>query len=145
MENVMNIKLGEENIVVYPNKQEKIKAILDALHTYAGDKVPEALYFFLEDEISLLEKRSQKAKEKRDEKNAENEILDEKIISTLNKETYISVNEVQNVLDDMNLTSQKIIARLTQLVNKNKVEKQQITIPATETTKARKAMGYKLK
>lgn len=127
------------------NKEKKFEKIMEVLQIYVGEEMPNDYYNFLEDEIALLKKRSNKAKEKREERSKENNELAEKILSCLENDKFLPVNEILERLEDSDLTSQKVIYRLTKLVEDDLVEKQQVQIPPTETVRGRKAMGYKLK
>lgn len=125
-------------------KREMFEAISEAMETgeckYPIDMVQE----FCANEIASLDKKATKAKEYAAKKKAENDALTEAIKAVMSDTEFESIPDIAARLEDEEATVGKVQYRLGQLVKKGLAEKQEITIPATETSKTRKIMGYKL-
>ena len=78
---------------------------------------------FIDHEIELLNKKSSRTTLTKTQQ--ENEILKEKIVSTLVElDKYVTITEIQNAnIELADLKNQKITALLTQLVNANIVDR----------------------
>lgn len=126
-------------------KREKYEAIIQAFKTGETTIDLGTLIEFCEDEIASLDKKAAKAKETAAAKKAAPDALVATIESALTGE-FQTIAEILAVVieTDAEATSQKITNRLTKLVNMGTVEKTQITIPATETSKTRKVQAYRL-
>ena len=94
-------------------------------------------------EIALLDKKAAKAKAKAAEKKAEGDALTDAVKAVLTND-YQTIADVAAQIEGDDVTVHKVSYRLTTLVDNGVAEKTQITIPATETSKARKVNAYKL-
>ena len=84
---------------------------------------------FIQHEIDMLNSRTQKAKEKREQKKAEADALKDKIYSVLTDELQTSADILEQVsADDESVTRGKVTARLTKLVNEGKVERADVKV-----------------
>lgn len=104
----------------------------------------EALAAFAENEISLLDKKAVKAKERAAQKRAEGDELTDAVRAAMSTETFEPIAEIASRIEGEDVTVAKVTYRLTQLVKNGEAEKQELTIPGGEGQKARKVQGYKL-
>ena len=109
------------------------------LGTYDYD----ALIEFAKNEIALLDKKAESAKARAEKAHVQGDEMRDTIYSILPTDEFVSLGEIAKALGDEDVTPQKISARLGQLVKLNKVERGEISVPATETSKARKLTGYR--
>ena len=94
---------------------------------------------FIQHEIDMLNSRTQKAKEKREQKKAEADALKDKIYSVLTDELQTSADILEQVsADDESVTRGKVTARLTKLVNESKVERADVKVDK------KRVKGYRL-
>ena len=94
---------------------------------------------FIQHEIDMLNSRTQKAKEKREQKRAEADALKDKIYSVLTDELQTSADILEQVsADDESVTRGKVTARLTKLVNEGKVERADVKVDK------KRVKGYRL-
>ena len=94
---------------------------------------------FIQHEIDMLNSRTQKAKEKREQKKAEADALKDKIYSVLTDELQTSADILEQVsADDESVTRGKVTARLTKLVNEGKVERADVKVDK------KRVKGYRL-
>ena len=124
-------------------KREMFEAIKSAVATGDWAYDAETVTAFCEKEIGLLDKKAAKAKETAAKKRAEGDELMEAVKASLGTE-FEPISEIAARIEGEDVTVSKVTYRLTQLVKSGVAEKQEITIPATEDSKARKVMGYKL-
>lgn len=112
--------------------------------SYDGNEISaEDLAAFAENEIALLDKKAEKAKERAATKRAEGDALTDAVRNALTSE-FEPIADIAARIEGDDVTVSKITYRLGQLVKAGEAEKAQITIPATETTKMRKVMAYKI-
>ena len=108
-------------------KKEKYGMLL-AIEEVAVDNM---LRTFVEEEIAALEAKAEKARERAAKKKAENDELGEKIYKIIvEKGSSVTLQELYKILsvDDEEITTSKIVARLTKLVNSDKIDKAEATI-----------------
>lgn len=108
-------------------KKEKYGMLL-AIEEVAADDM---LRTFVEEEITALEAKAEKARERAAKKKAENDELGEKIYKIIvEKGSSVTLQELYKILsvDDEEITTSKIVARLTKLVNSDKIDKAEATI-----------------
>lgn len=98
---------------------------------------------FCEKKIGQLDAKKIKAKERAAEKVAEPDEL-MTVVEALLTDEFQTTTDVMAQIEGEDITQYKINWRLTQLVKAGKAEKTEVAIPATETSKARKVMGYRL-
>lgn len=104
----------------------------------------EALAAFAENEISLLDKKAVKAKERAAQKRAEGDELTDAVRAAMNTETFEPIAEIAARIEGEDVTLSKVTYRLGQLVKNGEATKEQITVPGTDGQKSRKIMAYKL-
>ena len=104
----------------------------------------EALIAFAENEIALLDKKAIKAKERAASKRAEGDELTAAVKAVMSTEDFEPIADIAARIEGEDVTVAKVTYRLTQLVKNGEAEKSELTIPATEGSKARKVQGYKL-
>ncbi len=125
-------------------KREMFEAII-ALATGGEMKYEaEAFVNFCENEISLLDKKAAKAKERAATKKAEGDELTEAVRAAMSAEEFEPIADIAARIEGEDVTVAKVQYRLTQLVKNGEAEKEQITVPGGEGQKARKIMAYKL-
>ena len=125
-------------------KREMFEAII-ALATGGEMKYEaEAFVNFCENEISLLDKKAAKAKERAATKKAEGDELTEAVRAAMSTEEFEPIADIAARIEGEDVTVAKVQYRLTQLVKNGDAEKEQITVPGGEGQKARKIMAYKL-
>lgn len=123
-------------------KRNVYEALLKMVETGTLEITEDELKTFCENEIALLDKKAEKAKERAATKRAEGDALTDAVRAALTGE-FEPIADIAARIDGEDVTVSKVSYRLTQLVKAGEAEKEQITIPATEGQKARKIMGYK--
>lgn len=125
-------------------KRDFYEAIIKAMETGETNIEPAKIIEFCENEIALLDKKADKAKERAAAKKAEVDELMEKVYAVLSDTEFMTRNAVMDALGDMpeDVSISKIGARLTKLVNNQSVEKSELTIANAEGKKS-KCMGYR--
>lgn len=119
-------------------KRDYYKKILQ----HFEDNCPESemIRNFLENEIMLLDRKTESAKLKAIEAKEKGDELREQIYDILpgQEEDFIPVSKIKEILNNDSITSQKISARLTQLFKLNRIEKQEISFEGQKKTGYRK-------
>ena len=95
------------------------------------------LIYFIESQIASIETKAAKAKERAAAKKAEGDALRETVKSVLTNE-FQDAETITALVDGEDVTKNKVIARLTQLVNLGEVEKTDIKNESGKTRKAYK-------
>ena len=126
-------------------KREMFEAIKETFETGSCKFDAETVMAFCDKEIASLDAKSVKAKERAAAKRAEADELMTQVREALTDE-FQTIADIASVVVEVNpeATISKVQYRLTKLVEANVAEKAQMTIPATETSKARRVQGYKL-
>ena len=126
---------------------EAIKGLAEsgALHMvdFNENITDEAVAEFCANEIDLLDKKAAKAKERAAAKKAEGDELTAAVAAVLTDELQ-PIADIAAQVTGEDVTVAKVTYRLTQLVKNGEAEKQELTVPGGEGTKARKIQGYKL-
>ena len=126
-------------------KREMFEAIKETFETGACKYDAATVMAFCDKEIASLDAKATKAKERAAAKKAEADVLMSQVEDALTGEFQTIADIAANVAEvNADATVSKVTYRLTKLVESGVATKEQITIPATETTKARKVMAYKL-
>ena len=114
------------------------------METGETDIEPTKIIEFCENEIALLDKKADKAKERAAAKKAEADELMDKVYAVLSDTEFMTRNAVMDALGDMpeDVSISKVGARLTKLVNSQAVEKSELTVANAEGKKS-KCMGYR--
>lgn len=103
----------------------------------------EAIRGYIDNEIMLLDKKAAQSKTRLDKERAKGDELRDRVYALLKPEVQV-LSELLPALNDENITQQKLTSRLGQLVKAGKAVREKVTVPATETTKAREITGYRL-
>ena len=108
-----------------------------------GDVVvsTEALEAFAKNEIALLDAKAAKAKERAAVKRAEGDALTDAVREALTEEAA-TIADIAARIEGEDVTVGKVQFRLNQLAKNGEAIKGEITIPATEGSKARKVVSY---
>lgn len=104
----------------------------------SNSEIKGELIYFIESQITSIDNKAEKARERAAAKKAEGDELREVVKSTLTNE-FQTADEIFGQLEGEDLTVAKVRARLTQLVNLGEAEKTEVK---TEDNKTKKA--YKL-
>ncbi len=126
-------------------KREMFEAIKETFATGECKFDATVVTAFCDKEIASLDSKAAKAKERAAAKKAEADILMDQVRDALTDE-YAVIADIAAAVADVNpdATVSKTTYRLSKLVESGVAEKTQVTIPATETTKARKVQAYRL-
>lgn len=112
--------------------------IADVCENITDDMIIE----FCDNEVELLDKKASKAKERAATKKAEGDELTETVYQAMTEE-FEPIADITARINDENVSVAKVQYRLRKLAEAGKVEKTELTIPATEGGKARKIVGYR--
>ena len=126
-------------------KRAMFEAIKETFETGSCKFDAATVMEFCDKEIASLDAKAAKAKERAAAKKAEADVLMDQVRNTLTDE-FQTIADIATAVAAVNLDStiSKITYRLTKLVESEVAEKTQVTVPATETTKARKVQAYRL-
>ena len=125
-------------------KREMYEAIKETFETGSCKFEAAAVVAFCEKEIASLDSKAAKAKERAAAKKAEADGLTDLVAAALTDEFQVIADIAATVAEsDADATVSKVTYRLGKLVEAGKAEKTQVTIPATEGSKARKVQAYR--
>ena len=126
-------------------KREMFEAIKETFETGSCKYDAAVVTAFCDKEIAALDSKAAKAKERAAAKKAEADVLMGQVEAALTDEFQVIADIAATVAaENADATVSKVTFRLTKLVESGVAEKTQVTIPATETTKARKVQAYRL-
>lgn len=126
-------------------KREMLVAIKETFETGKCKYDADTVKAFCDKEIASLDSKAAKAKERAAAKKAEADVLMDQVKDALTGEFQVIADIAAAVAEvNADATVSKVTYRLGKLVESGDAEKTQVTIPATETTKARKVQAYKL-
>ena len=126
-------------------KREMFEAIKETFETGSCKYDAAVVTAFCDKEIAALDSKAAKAKERAAAKKAEADVLMGQVEAALTDEFQVIADIAAAVAaENADATVSKVTFRLTKLVEAGVAEKTQVTIPATETTKARKVQAYRL-
>ena len=126
-------------------KREMFEAIKETFETGSCKFDAAVVTAFCDKEIAALDSKAAKAKERAAAKKAEADVLMDQVKDALTGEFQVIADIAAAVAEvNADATVSKVTYRLGKLVESGDAEKTQVTIPATETTKARKVQAYKL-
>ena len=117
-------------------KKEYFEMLKEIVNESNSENKGELIYF-IESQIASIETKAVKAKERAAAKKAEGDALRETVKSVLTNE-FQDVETITALVDGEDVTKNKVIARLTQLVNLGEVEKTDIKNESGKTRKAYK-------
>ena len=124
-------------------KREYFEAIIEAMETGEIKLDPKAVAEFCRHEIELIDNKNAKAKERAATKAKEADTLQEKVLAALSDELE-SIADIAAKIGDEEATVSKVSYRLNNLVKEGTAVKGEITIPKTETSKARRVVAFAL-
>ena len=124
-------------------KRSVYEALLKMIETGTLEIAEDELKTFCENEIALLDKKAEKAKERAATKRAEGDALTDVVRNALTSE-FEPIADIAARIEGDDVTVAKVQYRLSQLVKAGEAEKEQITIPGGEGQKARKIMAYRI-
>ena len=126
-------------------KREMFEAIKETFETGSCKFDAATVMAFCDKEIASLDAKAAKAKERAAAKKAEADVLMGQVEDALTDEFQV-IADIATAVAGVNAdaTVSKVTYRLGKLVEAGVAEKTQVTIPATETTKARKVQAYRL-
>lgn len=124
-------------------KRSVYEALLKMVETGTLEITEDELKTFCENEIALLDKKAEKAKERAATKRAEGDALTDAVRGALTGE-FESIADIAARIEGEDVTVAKVQYRLGQLAKNGEAVKEQITIPGSEGQKARKVMGYRI-
>ena len=117
-------------------KREYFEMLKEIVNESNSENKGELIYF-IESQIASIETKAAKAKERAAAKKAEGDALREAVKSVLTNE-FQDAETITALVDGEDVTKNKVIARLTQLVNLGEVEKTDIKNESGKTRKAYK-------
>ena len=118
-------------------KKENYEMLLQVVEN-SECEMKEELINFITGQISSLDARAAKAKEKAAEKRAEGDELRAAVKAVLTEELQ-TAETILSQIEGEELTKAKIVARLTQLVKNGEASKEEV-----KTEEGKKVMAYKL-
>lgn len=125
-------------------KREMYEAIKETFETGSCKFDAATVVAFCEKEIASLDSKAAKAKERAAAKKAEADVLMDQVASVLTDEFQVIADIAAGVAElNDDATVSKVTYRLSKLVEAGKAEKTQVTIPASEGSKARKVQAYR--
>lgn len=125
-------------------KREMYEAIKETFETGSCKFDAATVVAFCEKEIASLDSKAAKAKERAAAKKAEADALMDQVEDALTDEFQVIADIAATVAEaNADATVSKVTYRLGKLVEAGKAEKTQVTIPASEGSKARKVQAYR--
>ena len=115
-------------------KKDYFNAIKEIIESTESE-IKDELIYFIETQITSIDNKSEKAKERAAAKKAEGDALRESVKSVLTSEPQ-TADDILSKLDGEDLTVAKVRARLTQLVNLGEANKSDIKTEDNKTKKA---------
>ena len=115
-----------------------IRAMVEGDET-VGDIPADKVLEFIDTQVAQIDAKAAKAKERAGEKKVEGDALRAEVAAHVTTE-FQTADDITALVEGFeDITKAKVVARLTQLVNNNQVEKEQI-----KTEDGRKVMAYRL-
>ena len=125
-------------------KREMYEAIKETFETGTCKFDAATVTAFCDKEIAALDAKAAKAKERAAAKKAEADVLMGQVEDALTGDFQVIADIAAAVAEvNADATVSKVTYRLGKLVEAGVAEKTQVTIPATETSKARKVQAYR--
>ena len=125
-------------------KREMYEAIKETFETGSCKFDAATVVAFCDKEIASLDSKAAKAKERAAAKKADGDELADLVASVLTDEFQVIADIAAAVAEtNANATVSKVQYRLGKLVESGAAEKTQVTVPASEGSKARKIMAYR--
>ena len=126
-------------------KKEMYAAIKEAFETGVCKFDKDTVIAFCDKEITALDNKAAKAKERAATKKAEADVLYDQVADALNTEEFQTIADIAATVAEVNAdaTVSKVTYRLTKLVEAGVAEKTDVTIPGGEGVKARKVKAFR--
>lgn len=125
-------------------KREMYEVIKETFETGSCKFDAATVVAFCEKEIASLDSKAAKAKERAAAKKAEADVLYDQVAAALTGEFRVIADIAADVAEvNADATVSKVTYRLGKLVDAGVAEKTQVTIPASEGSKARKVQAYR--
>jgi hypothetical protein len=126
-------------------KKEMYAAIKEAFETGACKFDKDTVIAFCDKEITALDNKAAKAKERAATKKAEADVLYDQVADALNTEEFQTIADIAATVAEVNAdaTVSKVTYRLTKLVEAGVAEKTDVTIPGGEGVKTRKVKAFR--
>ena len=126
-------------------KKEMYAAIKEAFETGACKFDKDTVIAFCDKEITALDNKAAKAKERAATKKAEADVLYDQVADALNTEEFQTIADIAAAVAEVNAdaTVSKVTYRLTKLVEAGVAEKTDVTIPGGEGVKTRKVKAFR--
>ena len=124
-------------------KRSVYEALLKMVETGTLEITEDELKTFCENEIALLDKKAEKAKERAATKRAEGDALTDAVRDALTGE-FESIADIAARIEGDDVTVSKVTYRLNKLVENGVAEKQAIKVPGSDGKKNRSIQGYRL-
>lgn len=135
------------NEAVKVTKKDYYNNIIQAMKTGEVTIDPVDIIAFCENEIAMLDRKAEKAKERAAAKKADGDALTDAVRAALTDEFAITADITLKVAealgDDAEVTIHRVQYRLTQLAKNGEAEVTDMKIEATENTKARTLKAYR--
>lgn len=135
------------NEAVKVTKKDYYNNIIQAMKTGEVTIDPVDIIAFCENEIAMLDRKAEKAKERAAAKKADGDALTDAVRAVLTDEFAITADITLKVAealgDDAEVTIHRVQYRLTQLAKNGEAEVTDMKIEATENTKARTLKAYR--
>ena len=126
-------------------KKEMYAAIKEAFETGACKFDKDTVIAFCDKEITALDNKAAKAKERAATKKAEADVLYDQVADALNTEEFQTIADIAAAVAEVKAeqAAQAKYERLTKLVEAGVAEKTDVTIPGGEGVKARKVKAFR--
>lgn len=135
------------NEAVKVTKKDYYNNIIQAMQTGEVTIDPVDIIAFCENEIAMLDRKAEKAKERAAAKKADGDALTDAVRAALTDEFAITADITLKIAealgDDAEVTIHRVQYRLTQLAKNGEAEVTDMKIEATENTKARTLKAYR--
>ena len=123
-------------------KRSVYEALLKMVETGTLEITEDELKTFCENEIALLDKKAEKAKERAATKRAEGDALTDAVRGALTGE-FEPIADIAARIEGDDVTVSKVTYRLNKLVENGIAEKQAIKVPGSDGKKNRSIQGYR--
>ena len=123
-------------------KRSVYEALLKMVETGTLEITEDELKTFCENEIALLDKKAEKAKERAATKRAEGDALTDAVRGALTGE-FEPIADIAARIEGDDVTVSKCTYRLNKLVENGIAEKQAIKVPGSDGKKNRSIQGYR--
>ena len=124
-------------------KKEMFATIIEALTTGTSEVTVAEMTAFCQKEIDALDRKAEKTRERAAKRKTESDALYDAVLGVLT-EDFQTIAAITAAIDMEDITPSKVTYRLGALVKDGKAQRQEMTIPATETSKSRKVKSYAL-